>query len=166
MPAKKAPPRREVAKSSTSELDLIRSLAGILNDTGLTEIELDQRGVRVRVSKTVTTVANVTTQSQMQHLQSASVAPVSAPLITKPPESDMSTAVKSPMVGTIYMAPSPGSPNFIEIGAQVKQGQTLLIIEAMKTMNQISSPSSGTVTKIFVSNGDPVEYGEPLVMIE
>ena len=74
--------------------------------------------------------------------------------------------VKSPMVGTVYMAPSPGAANFIEVGATVKEGQTLLIIEAMKTMNQIHAPRSGRITAIFVENGRPVEYGEPLVAIE
>ena len=74
--------------------------------------------------------------------------------------------VKSPMVGTVYMAPAPGSPNFIEVGATVKEGQTLLIIEAMKTMNQIHAPRSGKVTAIYVESGPPVEYGEPLVAIE
>jgi acetyl-CoA carboxylase biotin carboxyl carrier protein len=80
--------------------------------------------------------------------------------------SDHPGTVKSPMVGTVYMAPSPGSSNFVEVGASVKEGQTLLIIEAMKTMNQIHAPRAGKVTQIFVENGQPVEYGEPLVAIE
>ena len=89
-----------------------------------------------------------------------------APAVAAPKPADNPGTVKSPMVGTVYMAPSPGSANFIEIGSSVKEGQTLLIIEAMKTMNQIHAPRAGKVTAIYVDNGHPVEYGEPLVAIE
>ena len=160
MPSKKSPPTRGQAKTASPELDLIRNLASILNETGLSEIELDQKGTRVRVSRTVTAYASVAPQTH------APVAAVAAPVVAKIPDADHAGTVKSPMVGTIYMAASPGSPNFIEIGSQVKQGQTLLIIEAMKTMNQIPSPASGKVTRIFVENGDPIEYGAALVTIE
>ncbi len=160
MPAKKAPPARGQAKTTSPELDLIRSLASILNETGLSEIELDQKGTRVRVSKTMTAYATVAPAAHAP-------APVSAaPVVTKSPDADHAGTVKSPMVGTIYMAAAPGSPDFITLGATVKQGQTLVIIEAMKTMNQIPSPASGKVVRIFVGNGDPVEFGAPLVTIE
>jgi acetyl-CoA carboxylase biotin carboxyl carrier protein len=165
MPSKKTPPARGPAKAPASpELDLIRSLASILNETGLSEIELDQKGTRFRVSKTMTAYATVAAPA---------AAPVSPPMAATPviaaaraPDAEHAGTVKSPMVGTIYLAPAPGSPNFIEVGAQVKQGQTLVIIEAMKTMNQIPSPASGKVTRILVDNGDPVEFGSPLVTIE
>jgi acetyl-CoA carboxylase biotin carboxyl carrier protein len=162
MPSKKAPPTRGPAKPTNPELDLIRNLASILNETGLSEIELDQKGTRVRVSKQVTAYATV---AQPAAAAPAAVA-VAAPSVAKGPDADHAGTVKSPMVGTIYMAAAPGSPDFISLGATVKQGQTLVIIEAMKTMNQIPSPTSGKVTRIFVGNGDPVEYGAPLVTIE
>ena len=162
MPSKKTPPTRGQAKPASPELDLIRSLAGILNETGLSEIELDQKGTRVRVSKTMTAYATVAPPSVHAPAPVAAAAPVAA----KAPDAEHAGTVKSPMVGTIYMAAAPGSADFISLGATVKQGQTLVIIEAMKTMNQIPSPASGKVIRIFVGNGDPVEYGAPLVTIE
>jgi acetyl-CoA carboxylase biotin carboxyl carrier protein len=163
MPAKKTVQPRGLAKTTSPELDLIRSLASILNETGLSEIELDQKGTRVRVSKTVTAYATV---APAPHAPAPVAVATPVAVVAKAPDSDHAGIVKSPMVGTIYMAAAPGSPDFIALGAAVKQGQTLLIIEAMKTMNQIPSPVSGKVTKIFVGNGDPVEYGAPLVVIE
>jgi acetyl-CoA carboxylase biotin carboxyl carrier protein len=162
MPPKKAPPTRGQNKSSSPELDLIRTLADILIETGLSEIELEQKGSRVRVSRTMTSLATVQHQAPTHHAP----APLGAPAIAKVPDTDHAGTVKSPMVGTIYMASAPGNPNFIEIGSEVKQGQTLLIIEAMKTMNQIPSPVAGKVIRIHVDNGDPVEYGAALVTIE
>ena len=162
MPSKKTPPTRGQTKSSSPELDLIRTLAGILNETGLSEIELEQKGSRVRVSRAMTAVATVASHAPAHHAP----APAAAPAAAKAPDAEHAGTVKSPMVGTIYMAAAPGSPNFIEIGSQVKQGQTLLIIEAMKTMNQIPSPVAGKVIRIHVDNGDPVEYGAALVTIE
>lgn len=163
MPSKKMPATRGQAKSTSPELDLIRTLAEILNETGLSEIELEQKGSRVRVSRTMTAVATVQHQAPPVH---HTPVPVAAAMVAKVPDTDHAGTVKSPMVGTIYMASAPGNPNFIEIGSQVKQGQTLLIIEAMKTMNQIPSPVSGKVIRIHVDNGDPVEYGAALVTIE
>ena len=162
MPPKKAPPTRGQKTSSSPELDLIRTLADILNETGLSEIELEQKGSRVRVSRAMTSVATVQHQAPTHHAP----APAVATAIAKVPDTDHAGTVKSPMVGTIYMASAPGNPNFIEIGSEVKQGQTLLIIEAMKTMNQIPSPVAGKVIRIHVDNGDPVEYGAALVTIE
>jgi acetyl-CoA carboxylase biotin carboxyl carrier protein len=164
MPSKKTPATRGQTKSTSPELDLIRTLAEILNETGLSEIELEQKGSRVRVSRTMTAVATV--QHQSPPPAHHAPAPVAAPIVTKAHDADHAGTVKSPMVGTIYMASAPGNPNFIEIGSEVKQGQTLLIIEAMKTMNQIPSPVSGKVIRIHVDNGDPVEYGAALVTIE
>ena len=161
MPSKKTPATRGQTKSTSPELDLIRTLADILNETGLSEIELEQKGSRVRVSRTMTAVATVSHQAPAHHAP----APL-APAVAKVSDADHAGTVKSPMVGTIYMASAPGNPNFIEIGSEVKQGQTLVIIEAMKTMNQIPSPVSGKVIRIHVDNGDPVEYGAALVTIE
>ena len=178
MPPSKKPSSKTAAKAATKpaqqdpDLDLIASLAEILNATGLTEIELDRKGTKVRVAKTVTAVASIAAPAAAPapafHGQAHAAAAHAAPEAAPAPKAnvDHPGTVKSPMVGTVYMAPSPGAANFIEIGATVKEGQTLLIIEAMKTMNQIHAPRAGKVTQIFVENGRPVEYGEPLVAIE
>jgi acetyl-CoA carboxylase biotin carboxyl carrier protein len=166
-PSKKPAPRPASAKPAVKDpdLDLIASLAAILNGTGLTEIELDRKGTKVRVAKTVTAVATVAAPhpAPSAHVHAAPAAAEAAPAKAA---ADHPGTVKSPMVGTVYLAPSPGASNFIEVGSTVKEGQTLLIIEAMKTMNQIHAPRAGKVTQIFVDNGRPVEYGEPLVAIE
>lgn len=161
-PTKKAP-----AKSALSDPDLalIASLAEILNDTGLSEIELDRKGTKFRVAKQLTAVAQVASAPPAPVVH-AHAAPLHEVPAAAPKPADHPGTVKSPMVGTVYMAPSPGSANFIEVGSSVKEGQTLLIIEAMKTMNQIHAPRAGKVTAIYVDNGHPVEYGEPLVAIE
>ena len=164
MPSKKAPASREQTKSTGPELDLIRTLADILNETGLSEIELEQKGSRVRVSRTMTTVATV--QHPAPPAAHHAPAPAAPAVVAKVPDTDHAGTVKSPMVGTVYMASAPGNPNFIEIGSQVKQGQTLLIIEAMKTMNQIPAPRAGTVVQILFEDAQPVEFGEPLLIIE
>lgn len=167
MPSKKkAPPvkSKPQAAAETGELALIRNLADLLNETGLSEIELEQRGVRVRVSRGGTVYAAAPAPAHMAPIAPAVAA---APAAAAPAVSAIpADAVKSPMVGTIYRAPQPGAPNFVEVGTEVKAGQTLLIIEAMKTMNQIPAPRAGKVTQIYVQNGNPVEYGEALVLIE
>ena len=166
--AKPAPAPAKAKAVQDPELDLIASLAEILNSTGLTEIELDRKGTKVRVAKTVTAVASVAAPQP-----APSVHVHAAPAVADVPAAAVKTAsgehpgtVKSPMVGTVYLAPTPGASNFVEVGSAVKEGQTLLIIEAMKTMNQIHAPRSGKITHVFVENGRPVEYGEPLVAIE
>jgi acetyl-CoA carboxylase biotin carboxyl carrier protein len=163
-PTKKAAPKTAM---NDPDLELIASLAEILNDTGLSEIELDRKGTKFRVAKQLTAVATVTSAAPAPAVH-AHAAPVHEAPATGAPKAigDHPGTVKSPMVGTVYMAPSPGAANFIEIGSAVKEGQTLLIIEAMKTMNQIHAPRAGKVTAIYVDNGHPVEYGEPLVAIE
>lgn len=140
--------------------DLIRELAALLDETGLTEIEIEHEGRRVRVArgggKTVY-AADVTERSSLE----TSRAPArTEDFIVHP------GTVTSPMVGTAYRSPEPGAPPFVEIGSKVAAGQTLLIIEAMKTMNQIPSPRAGTVIAILIEDGQPVEYGEPLAVIE
>jgi acetyl-CoA carboxylase biotin carboxyl carrier protein len=171
MPPSKKPSSKPATATSAardSDLDLIASLAEILNGTGLTEIELDRKGTRVRVAKTVTAVASVAAPAPAPsvHVHAAAPAAEAGAASVKVVSGDHPGTVKSPMVGTVYMAPSPGASNFVEVGASVKEGQTLLIIEAMKTMNQIHAPRAGKVTQVFVENGQPVEYGEPLVAIE
>jgi acetyl-CoA carboxylase biotin carboxyl carrier protein len=146
---------------------LIRELANILNETDLTEIEVSQDDVKIRVSRTAPQ------QMVMPQMQAYAQAP--APIAAAPaaptapaaaPARDLSKAVTAPMVGTVYMASAPGARPFIEVGTMVKEGQTLLIIEAMKTMNQIPSPRSGKVVEILIGDASPVEYGEALVIIE
>lgn len=166
MPSKKnTPPAKPKAQgpAQSSELGLIRDLADLLNSTGLTEIELEQSGVRVRVSRGGGTVY-ATAPAPVHAAPAAPTAAAAAAHSATP--AIPADAVKSPMVGTIYRAAQPGAPNFVEIGTEVKAGQTLLIIEAMKTMNQIPAPRAGRVTQIYVQNGNPVEYGEALVLIE
>ncbi|MGQ0485378.1 MAG: acetyl-CoA carboxylase biotin carboxyl carrier protein [Hyphomicrobiales bacterium] len=163
--SRKKPAPAPAAKSSP-ELDLIRTLAGILNETGLSEIELDQKGTRVRVSRSLTAVASVTAPPPV-HAPAAHYHGAPAPAAAaKALDSDHPGTVKSPMVGTVYRASGQDSAAFVEVGSEVKQGQTLLIIEAMKTMNQIPAPRAGRITHVFVENGQPVEFGEPLVAIE
>jgi acetyl-CoA carboxylase biotin carboxyl carrier protein len=159
------------AKSGTADGQLIRELADLLNDTGLTEIEIEKSGLKIRVAKTITVAASMAPPQMMPSVGSpapASAAAPSAPGTASGP-SDVAKhpgAVKSPMVGTAYRSPEPGAATFCEIGSKVNQGDTLLIIEAMKTMNQIPAPRSGTVTAILFDNGQPVEYGEPLIVVE
>ncbi len=165
MPSKKKPPAPISAKPQASELTLIRDLAKILNETGLTEIELNHKGAHVRVSKSVHVTASVPTHTSAPPQQATSSIPAPTNLVGATTR-DPASILKSPMVGTAYLAPTPGAPNFAIIGATVKQGQTLLIIEAMKTMNQIFAHQSGKITEILIENGGPVEFGEALMVIE
>jgi acetyl-CoA carboxylase biotin carboxyl carrier protein len=147
-----------------SEQDLIRELAKLLDETGLGEIEVEREGVRVRVVRqTVTHV--VAGGSHVPPIPSAAPAPAVIPLGVPDPARHPG-AVASPMVGTAYRASEPTAKPFVDIGSVVKAGDPLLIIEAMKTMNQIPAPRAGTVTQILFEDGQPVEYGEPLVIIE
>jgi acetyl-CoA carboxylase biotin carboxyl carrier protein len=147
----------------TGELSLIRKLAQILNETGLTEIELDHKGAKVRVAKMMQAAAVVHAAPAMAHASVAAKPMAAAPIAV---EEVAGTPLKSPMVGTAYLLPSPESPPFVTVGSSVKEGQTVLIIEAMKTMNQIVAPKAGKVVKINVENAQPVEYGEVLMVIE
>jgi len=148
-----------------SEQQLIRDLAALLVETGLSEIEIEKSGLKIRVARNLTVAATALPQQ-------VATAPAAQPAATEPAaEAPIDFAnhpgcVKSPMVGTAYRAPEPGAAPFVEVGSRVTQGQTLMIIEAMKTMNHIPAPRAGTVTHILVENGQPVEYGEPLVIIE
>jgi acetyl-CoA carboxylase biotin carboxyl carrier protein len=148
------------AKFKSDDSALIRELALLLDETSLTEIEIERAGLRVRVARNITVAASVPA-----NYQPAASGPAAAPAavtdVAKHPG-----VVPSPMVGTAYWASEPGAKPFIEVGSKVTVGQTLLIIEAMKTMNQIPSTRAGTVTQILVEDGQPVEFGEPLVIIE
>jgi acetyl-CoA carboxylase biotin carboxyl carrier protein len=168
MPAKKKPSAPKVkAKPApeSGELALIRKLADILNETGLSEIELDHKGAKVRVSKTLHVSAGVA-QSAVHYSAPVAAAPVAAPLAVAAKAEIAGTPLKSPMVGTVYLSATPGGPSFAEVGSMVKEGQTILIIEAMKTMNQIAAPKSGKLVKMNVENAQPVEFGEVLLVIE
>lgn len=153
-------------KAPAEQIDarLVRRLAGILNDTGLSEIEVEHEGLRIRVARTLTAAASV-----------AVAAPLPAPVVAAPvaeapapaaaPAAAAGDAVKSPMVGTVYLQPQPDAPSFIKVGDMVSEGQTLMIVEAMKTMNPIPAPRAGKVLEILAVNGQPVEFGEPLAII-
>jgi acetyl-CoA carboxylase biotin carboxyl carrier protein len=154
------PDDKAAAKFTSSDSALIRELALLLDETSLTEIEIERAGLRLRVARNVSIAAAMPASFQ-QATSAPAPAAVAATDIAKHPG-----VVPSPMVGTAYWASEPGAKPFIEIGAKVSVGQTLLIIEAMKTMNQIPSPRAGTVTQILVEDGQPVEFGEPLVIIE
>jgi acetyl-CoA carboxylase biotin carboxyl carrier protein len=165
MPVKKKPAtvaKAKPAPQESGELSLIRKLAEILNETGLTEIELDHKGAKVRVSKTVHATAMMSAPAPMVAAPAAHAVATAAaaPVVVS------GTPLKSPMVGTAYLAPAPGSPNFVDLGGMVKEGQTVLIIEAMKTMNQIVAPKAGKLVQVNIENGVPVEYGEVLMVIE
>ncbi|MDR3527849.1 MAG: acetyl-CoA carboxylase biotin carboxyl carrier protein [Rhizomicrobium sp.] len=136
---------------------VIRELSDLLTETGLTEIEIEQNGSRVRVARQVT--ASYVSEAP----RSAAPAPSSgeAPKAKGPAVG----TVPSPMVGTIYLAPEPGKPVFVKVGDKVNEGDTLLIVEAMKTMNPIQAPRSGTITEILVKDAEPVEFGQPLLVI-
>ncbi|MEI9403518.1 acetyl-CoA carboxylase biotin carboxyl carrier protein [Mesorhizobium argentiipisi] len=150
-------------KKNGVDQQLIRDLAGILNDTNLTEIEVELGDLKVRVSRQSQAVHAVA--APLPALAAAPAATAAQPAAAAPADPSKN-AVPSPMVGTAYLAPSPDAKPFVEIGQKVKEGQTLLIIEAMKTMNQIPSPRAGTVTAILIEDAQPVEYGMPLVVLE
>jgi acetyl-CoA carboxylase biotin carboxyl carrier protein len=161
------PEDKAAAKFATSDGALIRELALLLDETSLTEIEIERAGLRVRVARNVSIAASVPVAAAP--LGAATPSPTTAAASAAAVAADFSKhpgSVPSPMVGTAYWAPEPGAKPFIEVGSKVSAGQTLLIIEAMKTMNQIPSPRAGTVTQILVEDGQPVEFGEPLVIIE
>ncbi len=154
---------KESKDKVSAEGALIRELAELLNETGLSEIEMEREGLRLRVARQITMAAMA---PAAMSIASAPVASVSAAVVKPADVANHPGTVKSPMVGTAYRAAEPGAAAFVEVGTRVAQGQTLLIIEAMKTMNHIPAPRAGTVTQVFIDNGQPVEFGEPLVVIE
>jgi len=144
---------KKPGKKSGIDADAVRELSALLKETGLSEIEIEHNGARIRVSSV------------------SAAAPATAPAAAPAPAAGHSVAanpgaVTSPMVGTVYTASEPGKPPLVKVGSHVKEGDTLLIVEAMKTMNQIPAPRSGTVVQILIEDGQPVEFGEPLMIIE
>ena len=146
--------------------DFVRRLAELLQETGLTEIEYEAQGHRIRVSRQAGAAAIAAPLGAAP--QAAASAPAAAAPAPSGPSADTvpAGAVTSPMVGTAYTASQPGSPAFVQVGDKVREGQTILIIEAMKVMNPIAAPRSGKVGKVLVEDGQPVEFGEPLIVIE
>ena len=147
-------------KEGTFDKDLIRELAELLDETGLTEIEIEHEGKRVRVARTVTVGASAISVDAGRCRRARQASAAAKEELHHP------GTVHSPMVGTAYRSPEPGAPPFVEIGTRVTAGQTILIIEAMKTMNHIPAPHAGTVLAVLVDDGQPVEYAEPLAVIE
>ena len=150
------------------DVETVRELANLLVDTGLTEIEIEQDDIKLRLERKVqqTVMASVAPAAP-----TAQFAPVAAPgaALAAPSASDAhpgSTEVLSPMVGTAYSGPEPGAPNFVKVGDMVTQGQTMLIIEAMKTMNPVPAPLAGKVVAVLIENEQPVEYEQPLFLIQ
>jgi acetyl-CoA carboxylase biotin carboxyl carrier protein len=148
-------------KKPIVDQSLIRELAALLNETGLTEIEIERDATRIRVARSAAPA--------VIHAPTPASAPAAPAKVEAAAPADLAShagAVVSPMVGTAFRAPEPGGKPYVEVGDKVREGQTLLIVEAMKTMNQIPAPRAGTVLNIMVEDGQPVEYGEPLMIIE
>jgi acetyl-CoA carboxylase biotin carboxyl carrier protein len=146
-----------------SEQDLIRELAKLLDETGLTEIEVEREGVRVRVARQATTHVVAAGGAAVAATPAAVPIPLAGDVVDPAKHPGV---VSSPMVGTAYRSPEPGAKPFVDIGSAVKAGDTLLVVEAMKVMNQIQAPRGGTVTQILFEDAQPVEYGAPLLIIE
>lgn len=150
-------------KKQTIDPALVRELAQILDDTGLSEIEVEHGELRLRIARTLTAAA----APAATHYVQAAPAPVAAASAPAPADAAAHPgAVPSPMVGTAYLSPEPGAPAFIKAGDTVAAGQTMLVVEAMKTFNPIPAPRAGKITAILVNDAQPVEYGEPLVILE
>jgi acetyl-CoA carboxylase biotin carboxyl carrier protein len=148
------------------DVKLVRQLAELLDETKLTEIEVEDSGRKIRVARTVTAVASVAPPAPAVAAAPATVAAAAPAATAATPPADHPGTIKSPMVGTAYLAPSPEASPFVAVGASVAEGDTLLIVEAMKVMNPILAPRAGKVTQILVSTGQPVEYDQPLVIVE
>ena len=171
----KSSPKKPTAKTSngsaSADVDgaLVKRLASILNDTGLTEIEYDTGALRIRVVKSATRETVVAAAPASVVSAPAAPQPVPAASAAPSPANDAAShpgAIKSPMVGVAYLSPEPGKPPFVKAGDRVSEGQTLLLIEAMKTYNPVKAAKAGTVTQIIVGDAAPVEFGEPLMIIE
>lgn len=153
-------------KKQAIDPDLVRELAKIISDSGLSEIEVEHGELRLRIARTLTAAAAPVTH--MVAAPAAAAAPAAPPPAAAPAAEAAAHpgAVPSPMVGTAYLSPEPGAPTFVKVGDMVTQGQTLMVVEAMKTFNPIPAPRAGKVTAVLVNDAQPVEYGEPLVIIK
>lgn len=145
------------------DLKLVRQLAELLDETALSEIEVEDGGRKIRVARTL---AGAVVAAPAPVPAAAQAAPVAAPAAPAAPAGEHAGTVKSPMVGTVYLTPQPDAAPFVTVGASVKEGDTLLIIEAMKVMNPIVAPRGGKIVQILVGSGQPVEFDQPLVVIE
>jgi acetyl-CoA carboxylase biotin carboxyl carrier protein len=150
--------------AAASDTRLVRQLAEILNSTGLSEIEMERDGLKVRVAKTLSAATTVIAQAPAPQVVTSPAPVASAPMPASEP-AHAGEVVKSPMVGTVYLQPQPGAPPFARVGDTVNAGQTLLLVEAMKTMNPITAPKAGKIVEFLVGDAQPVEFGEPLVVI-
>jgi acetyl-CoA carboxylase biotin carboxyl carrier protein len=157
---------KESKSAGKVDQGLIRDLANLLSETELSEIEIEQNGLRLRVARQMSGSVAMAAPAPVAAAPAPSAAPVASPSSSASDYSDHPGAVTSPMVGTAYTAPEPGAPAFVKEGDQVSEGQTVVIIEAMKTMNAIPAPKAGRVVKILVGNEQPIEFGEVLVVIE
>jgi acetyl-CoA carboxylase biotin carboxyl carrier protein len=171
--AESATPPRETSRAETSTAEtvtaetfadarLARELANVLNDTGLSEIEIERGDLRVRVVRTLTVAAAPLAVAPLAAAPPPPPAAAAGPAAATTPAGDV---VKSPMVGTVYLQSQPGAAPFVKVGDRVSEGQTLLLVEAMKTMNPITAPRAGVIIDMMVIDGQPVEYGEPLAVI-
>lgn len=144
------------------DTDLVRQLAELLDHTQLTEIEVQDGDRRIKVARKAQAVAMASAAAPAP----LAASPAAASVAAAPPQVDNSNAIRSPMVGTVYLAPEPGAADFVAVGQKVDAGATLLIIEAMKVMNPITAPHAGTVKAVLIANGQPVEFDQPLVVVE
>jgi acetyl-CoA carboxylase biotin carboxyl carrier protein len=157
----------EKAKDDPVDIMMVRKLANLLNETGLGEIEVERGDLRVRVAKSAPDYGAYPVMAAPAAAPQAAPAAAAAPAApAAAPAEPKGDVVKSPMVGTAYLQPNPGADLFVRQGAQVSAGQTLMIIEAMKTMNPVPAPRAGRVVEILIEDGQPVEFGQPLVVIE
>ncbi|MFK7866283.1 MAG: acetyl-CoA carboxylase biotin carboxyl carrier protein [Alphaproteobacteria bacterium] len=157
------------AANHLPDLDYVRALSAIMDQNGITEFEWENESALLRLSTVQGQVQMMQAAPQMAALPTGEARPAAANNAAPEGGGDASApsnATPSPMVGTVYLSPQPGSPNFSDIGKEVKQGDTVMIIEAMKVMNQISAPNAGILKAILVQDGEPVEYGQPLFVIE
>jgi acetyl-CoA carboxylase biotin carboxyl carrier protein len=157
-----AEPKAPASKDAAASIDprMVQRLADILIETGLSEIEVEQNGLRIRVAREIAPAT-----ATVYAAPTATASPAS-PAVTPADAPARGETIKSPMVGTIYLRPQPDADPFIRVGDRVEPGQTLLIVEAMKTMNPIPAPQGGVILEILVDDAQPVEFGEPLVVIE
>ena len=154
--------------TSKSKLDtgLVRELAAILREADLGEIEVEHEGLRIRVSKPVAPVVQAAVAAPIAAAPVAAAAPAAAPAAAEASADVPDNAIKSPMVGTVYLSPEPGAKAFVNVGDKVKKGDTLMLVEAMKTFNPVEADRAGTVKAIYAADAQPVEYGEPLILLE
>ena len=157
---------KDIKGKPSVDQELIRELAQLLTETGLTEIEIDREGMRVRVVRQFTSALAAAPVPATAVDPSSGTPSQPQPSAGEEDPGKHPGCVRSPMVGVAYLSPEPGAPPFASVGARVTQGQTLMIIEAMKTMNHIPAPKAGVVTRVLVGNSQPVEFGEPLAIIE